>query len=182
MHAWVRLLAFVVLAVSTSTPVSGDLRKLEVTVMGMDCAVCAHSIVTTLRRLEGVERVDVSLNRGMATIDCRPDNTLTIDDISRAIRSNGFRPQRARITAIGTLGLRDSTLVFEMKGGGGSVLAVEKDPANPGTYEAVYSARAASTRMMTGELTGLSVLGKTVVTTVTLQSFTELTVVPAHRR
>jgi copper chaperone CopZ len=179
MHELVRLVAIVVFGLTVSTPAFGELRKLEVTVLGMDCAVCAHSIVRTLRRLDGVARAEVSLNHGTATIYCRPDNRLTLEDISRAIRNNGFKPRQARITALGSLTFHERALVFDMKGSG-SVLLVEKDPANPGAYEAVYRARAASTGPMTGELSGLGMLAGADVTTIRLQSFSELSVLPAH--
>jgi copper chaperone CopZ len=179
MRPWMRIVAVVVLWMRLSTPAIGDLRQLEVTVLGMDCAVCAHGIARTLKRLDGVERAEVSLNRGTATITCRLDNTLTLGEISRAIRQNGFRPRQARVTAIGQLSLRDSVLIFELKRTR-SVLSVEKDPANPEAYEATFRSVAAAKRSLTGELTGVSILGGDDVTSLSLHSFVELGAMSAH--
>jgi copper chaperone CopZ len=56
-----------------------------------------------VRKLEGVESVDVSLERGAATIALRPGNRITLPQLRQIIRNNGFTAKDATVTVIGTV-------------------------------------------------------------------------------
>jgi copper chaperone CopZ len=63
--------------------------------------VCAHAVGVFMKRIDGVESVDVSLKEGAATIALRPGNHVTVDEIRDAIRKNGFTPKGADVTVAG---------------------------------------------------------------------------------
>jgi copper chaperone CopZ len=56
------------------TPAAGpaELRRVSFEVLGMDCGVCAHAVLVTLRNLPGVEKVEVSLTTDPATRPALP--------------------------------------------------------------------------------------------------------------
>jgi len=56
-----------------------------------------------VRKLPGVESVDVSLERAAAEVRLRPDNRVTVPQLRKIIRDNGFTAREATVTAIGTL-------------------------------------------------------------------------------
>jgi copper chaperone CopZ len=60
-----------------------------------------------MKRIEGVESVEVSLKEGAATIALRPGNHVTVDEIREAIRKNGYTPKDADVTVAGKLIERD---------------------------------------------------------------------------
>ena len=56
-----------------------------------------------VRKLEGVESVDVSLERASVAIGLRPGNRITLPQLRQIIKNNGFSAKDATVTAIGTV-------------------------------------------------------------------------------
>jgi hypothetical protein len=56
-----------------------------------------------VRKIEGVDSVAVSLNRGMVVIRLKPENRVTLECLREAIRGNGFTPKEAEVRARGTV-------------------------------------------------------------------------------
>lgn len=56
-----------------------------------------------VRKLPGVESVEVSLERAAAEIRLRPENRLTVPQLRKIVRDNGFTAKEATVTAVGTL-------------------------------------------------------------------------------
>ncbi|MEX0958913.1 MAG: heavy metal-associated domain-containing protein [Burkholderiales bacterium] len=102
-------------------PANADgLLEVEQTVFGMDCAPCAYGVEKSLLGLPGVEKVNVSLNLGKVSLTLAPQNPVTIQQIRRRIRNNGFTPREAHVRALGKLVHRDNQV--ELVLGPGSVL------------------------------------------------------------
>lgn len=56
-----------------------------------------------LKSVNGVDSVDVSLNKGLATVTLKPGNTVTMQQLQQAIAKNGFTTKQATVLVIGTL-------------------------------------------------------------------------------
>jgi copper chaperone CopZ len=56
-----------------------------------------------VRKLDGVESVDVSLERASAAINLRPANRITLPQLRQIIKNNGFTAKEATVTVLGTL-------------------------------------------------------------------------------
>ena len=56
-----------------------------------------------VRKLEGVDSVEVSLERASAAIVLRPGNRLTLPQLRQIIKNNGFVAKEATVTAVGTV-------------------------------------------------------------------------------
>jgi copper chaperone CopZ len=65
--------------------------------------VCAHAVRVAIRKLPGVESVDVSLERAMTDVRLKANNTVTLSQLRRVIKSGGFNAKEATVTAVGTL-------------------------------------------------------------------------------
>jgi copper chaperone CopZ len=65
--------------------------------------ICAHAVSVDLKRVSGVEAVDVSLNKGTATVKLKPGNTVAPGDFWEAIRKDGFTPKETRVVVQGVV-------------------------------------------------------------------------------
>lgn len=74
-----------------------ELLKVEQVVYGMDCAPCAYGLEKSLKKMQGVKGVKVSLNQGTATVELKPGNKVTVEDIKKVVRKNGFTPKETKI-------------------------------------------------------------------------------------
>ena len=81
--------------------------------------------------MDGVESIDVSIEKASADIRLRPDNRVTLEQIRRAIRSNGYPTKVADITARGKFAEQDGKPVFDLLNG--SVLTLAETPPSPPT-------------------------------------------------
>jgi hypothetical protein len=66
-----------------------------------------------MRKVEGVEKVSVSLKDGLTLLDLKPANTVRMAKLREIIKHNGFVAKEAVIVADGAVG---STGVFEVSG------------------------------------------------------------------
>ncbi len=65
--------------------------------------MCAHAVRVALKGVNGVGSVDVSLNKGLATVTLKPGNTVTIEQLQHAITKNGFTTKQSTVVVTGTL-------------------------------------------------------------------------------
>ena len=71
-----------------------------------------------VRRLDGVESVEVSLERASADVHLRPENHVTLPQLRKIIKDNGFSPREAAVTVIGTLVERGGKPALSLTGSG----------------------------------------------------------------
>jgi copper chaperone CopZ len=62
---------------------------------------CAYAVRGALKKFGGVESVDVSLNKGLATVKLKPGNTVRPQDFWETVRKNGFTPKETRVLVRG---------------------------------------------------------------------------------
>lgn len=60
---------------------------------------CAYAVRGALMKYEGVEKVDVSLNKGLATVTLKPGNKVRLQDVWETVRKNGFTPKETSVKA-----------------------------------------------------------------------------------
>ncbi len=99
---------------------------------------CAHVVHVALKKLPGVDTVDVSLNKGLATVRLKPGNTLSVPQFWQTIHQNGYSPKNTGISVRGEL----SNLQGQMKlkvSGSNEMLSLIADPKNPAAFKAVQA-------------------------------------------
>jgi len=67
-------------------------------------------VSTGLKKLDGAEKVDVSLEQGLAKIQLKPENKVTLAAIQNIVKRNGFSPKSANVKLRGKL--RNHTLTI----------------------------------------------------------------------
>jgi|ERR1035438_7597374 copper chaperone CopZ len=64
---------------------------------------CAYAVRGALKKFPGVESVDVSLNKGLATVKLKPGNAVRPQDFWETVRKNGFTPKETRVLVRGEM-------------------------------------------------------------------------------
>jgi copper chaperone CopZ len=90
--------------------------RIEIKVFGMDCATCAHGLTVAMKKLQGVETVDISLNKSAAQLTLREGNQVTIEQLRTIIKRNGFTPKEAVVTTIGLPSRKSGGVTLEIRG------------------------------------------------------------------
>jgi copper chaperone CopZ len=66
------------------------MKKIKIYVDGMSCGGCANGVVSSVKSLEGVKKVKVSLNDKDAVV--KVSNDVRIEDIRSKIKEAGYKP------------------------------------------------------------------------------------------
>ena len=66
-----------------------DMQSVTMKVKGMTCGGCVASVERVLREVDGVGKVDVSLQRGEATVEYAPERA-DVAKLREAIEDAGF--------------------------------------------------------------------------------------------
>jgi len=92
-------------------------------------------VSVALKKLDGVESVDVSLEKASADIRLRADNRVTLDRIRGVIRDSGYPTRDAEITARGRIVEQGGKPMFDLLNGSMLELTMKPDPVPPGIVE-----------------------------------------------
>jgi copper chaperone CopZ len=118
-------------------------KSIELKILGMDCAICAHGVRVAVQKVEGVESVQLSLERAVAEIRLKPNNRVTLDQFRRIVKGNGFEPREAKVVAAGAPRSEGDRLTFEIPGNS-SPLGVSSERSAAAAYKILKSSAAAS--------------------------------------
>jgi len=86
-----------------------------------------------LRKLTGVESVDVSLERASTVIHLKPGNTVTLAQVRKIIKDGGFNSGAADVEVVGTL-LRSDGKVMVLVSGTSESFPVVPDAKAPDAF------------------------------------------------
>jgi copper chaperone CopZ len=84
-----------------------------------------------LKAVSGVDSVDVSLNKGLATVTLKDGNTVTIKQLQAAIVRNGYSTKQSLVTAIGQLSLKDNGWLLHISGSNEEFVLTPDGTAKP---------------------------------------------------
>lgn len=87
---------------------------------------CAFAVRGAIKKLAGVDSVDVSLNKGLATVKLKPGNTLKPEDFWATVRKNGFTTKETNVLVRGEV----AGGKFKVSGTN-QVFDLAPDPKNP---------------------------------------------------
>jgi hypothetical protein len=86
-------------------------------------------VSVAVKRLDGVESVELSLQRAMADIRLRDGNRITLEQIRQIVKDTGFTPKNAVVVAVGTPVQRQGKPAFNVSGIDSLlVIAAERTP------------------------------------------------------
>ena len=94
---------------------------------------CAHVVDVALKKVAGVESVEVSLNKGLATVKLKPGNTVSVPQLWELIHKNGYTPKSTAVSVRGDLANVSGQLRLKVSGTN-DTLALAASPKNPTAY------------------------------------------------
>jgi copper chaperone CopZ len=95
---------------------------------------CAHVVDVALKKVPGVESVDVSLNKGLATVKLKPGNVVSVPQLWQLLRDKGYTPKVTTVLVRGELAEAQGRLQLKVSGTK-DVLALVGDPKNAAAYK-----------------------------------------------
>src|SRR3569833_511369 len=96
---------------------------------------CAHVVDVALKKVPGVESVEVSLNKGLATVKLKPGNTVAVPQFWQLLHEKGYTPKATVVSVRGELAGARGHLQLKVTGAKVTFILVP-DPKNPGAYSA----------------------------------------------
>ena len=106
-----------------------ELRTVKFKLAGMDCAYCNGAMDRAIKKLEGVASIELRPENGTAEIRLKADNKVTLRDVRRIIKSTGYTPGDAEITARGRIAGAGSTASLDLLNG--STLPIAEGAKEP---------------------------------------------------
>jgi len=119
--------ALLAIAVLIPTSARAELRRAEFKLEGMDCAYCNGTMSNAIKKLEGVESVELIAEKGAAVIRLKADNKITLQQLRRVIKSVGYDAKAADITARGRISGTGAQAAVDLLNG--STLKLTAPPA-----------------------------------------------------
>jgi copper chaperone CopZ len=124
---------------------------------------CAHVVDVALRKVAGVESVEVSLNKGLATVKLKPGNMASVPQLWELIHKNGYTPKTTSVLVRGELANADGAIQLKVSGTK-DTLPLIADPKNAAAF-----AEASKKLGQTVIVQGTMAPGKDLKATVPLQ-------------
>lgn len=72
------------------TPEQEQPRQIQVKILGMSCPFCVYGVEQKLKRLDGVEELDVELESGIATLTMEDEADLSNETLKTTVDDAGF--------------------------------------------------------------------------------------------
>ena len=94
---------------------------------------CAHVVHVALKKVPGVESVEVSLNEGLATVKLKPGNTVAVPQFWQLLHEQGYTPKATAVSVRGELAEEQGHVQLTVTGTKDTLL-LAPDPNNPGAY------------------------------------------------
>lgn len=94
---------------------------------------CAHIVDVAMKKVPGVDTVNVSLNKGLATVKLKPGNTVSVPQFWELLHQKGYTPKTTEVFARGELAGGPGRLQLKISGTN-DVLNLRPDPKNAAAY------------------------------------------------
>jgi copper chaperone CopZ len=94
---------------------------------------CAHVVNVALKKVAGVDTVEVSLNKGLATVKLKPGNTVTVSQLWQLLHDKGYTPKTTIVAVRGEPSNAQTKLQLKVSGTK-DVIDLVADPKNPAPY------------------------------------------------
>jgi hypothetical protein len=85
----------------------------------------------SLMSVNGVASVEVSLDKGLASVKLKPGNTVTLQQLQHAITKNGFTMKQSHLIAAGKMIHSDGGMKFQISGSNQTLALVPESSGAP---------------------------------------------------
>ena len=85
-----KLMALVIATLFWTASAFADGTRYQMRVDGLACPYCAYGIEKNLKKIDGVEKIEVDLNNGLVTVNVAAGVTLTAAQMVKLFSDAGF--------------------------------------------------------------------------------------------
>src|SRR5689334_2477966 len=97
---------------------------------------CDHIVNVALKKVPGVDTMDVILNKGLDTVRLKPGTTVSVPRFWQRLHEKGYTPKATAVSVRGDLSLVQARVQLKVTGTK-DMLVLARDPKNPGAYNEV---------------------------------------------
>lgn len=72
------------------TSANAQIKKVDIVATGLTCSMCSNAIYKQLQSINGVEKVEIDLNKNLFTVILKSEHTLTPKDFKDKVEQAGF--------------------------------------------------------------------------------------------
>lgn len=90
--------------------------------------MCAHAVRVSLKSVSGVDGVDVSLDKGLASVKMKPGNAATFRQLQEAITKNGFTMKPSNVSVAGKIVMTNGQPQLQVSGSNDVVKLIPDSP------------------------------------------------------
>ncbi len=72
------------------TNIKGQLKKVDIVATGLTCSMCSNAIYKQLESINGVDKVEIDLNKNLFTVILKTEHSLTPKDFKDKVERAGF--------------------------------------------------------------------------------------------
>ena len=95
---------------------AAEVEGIELQVDGLSCPFCSLGLEKKLKRVGGVEGVQVHMKQGITEVQSRPEVPLNLEDIRQAVKEAGFTLRKIRLTVKGRVVRENEAWVLQSSG------------------------------------------------------------------
>lgn len=95
---------------------------------------CAFAVRGAIRKVQGVESVEVSLNKGLASVKLKPGNSVTVEQFWELVRKNGYTAKETRVVVRGNVVTTGGKVQLKVSGTD-RTYELALDPSAPKAWE-----------------------------------------------
>lgn len=93
---------------------SAQVEAAAVKLDGLSCPFCAYGLEKRLKKVEGVEKVEIKVGQATAELTVKKGKILSIEEVEKAVKDGGFTPRELSLTVTGRLAERDGRMVLAL--------------------------------------------------------------------
>ncbi len=108
------LVGFLLLGLGSFKSALAQVEKVEIRVDGLACPFCAYGLEKKLKKIEGVEKVQINVQDGIATLRSRKGKSVEVENLESVVKDAGFTPREITAIIVGKVRQSDGTLVFSV--------------------------------------------------------------------
>jgi copper chaperone CopZ len=125
-----------------SCGIRAEFLHVQVSVRDMTCESCSDSLGSILKRMRGVENVDIDYKAMTVRLDLAPQNRISVEQVWDAVKRVGFTPGATNVdvrgvVAGGRIEVREANKTYQLEGktadGETEVKGVTEPPPDPRT-------------------------------------------------
>ncbi len=108
------LISIFILQAGLPLPANAQVKQVRIKVNGLACPFCAYGLEKKFKKFDGVGKVTISLNKGMATLDNKENQSIEFENLASAVTDAGFSATEITATVKGVISKSDDIYLLSV--------------------------------------------------------------------